>query len=391
MDRSRRNGLIGCTLLGLAMLGIWGYQFRGRILHGENDFLQLYAGARLAGTPLLYDISANQRIQLEVRNIHVEGVYYTRLPFYAWLLSPLGRLPYLSAYATFQLLCLAVFGTFLYQFARRYPETLVLASMSAPVFVNFANGQDAATVAALAGLAYLLAERQRDFGAGLLLSLCAIKFHLLVLLPIALIAHRRWRILGGGLAGGTVWIAASFATAGWDWPRRYLDLLANPILHPSPELMPSFHNVADAYQLGLTLEIAFGLTIAALVAWTAARSNFATSYGLALAAGPLVCHHAYSQDLTLLIPAAAIFVIGDAPKVLRSLSFIAALPPVCFLALVGRPYSLVITGLLCAMVLAAAWPVMRRQRSKLEATDAHSFEEDSVHLAGHVRVGPELR
>jgi hypothetical protein len=355
MDRSRRTGLIGCTLLGLTLLSLWGYQFRDRILKGENDFLQLYAGARLAGTPLLYDIPANQRIQLEARNIHVESVYYTRLPFYAWLLSPLGRMPYLQAYAVFQLLSLALFGVFVYQFAKRYPETLVLVSMSAPVFVTFANGQDAASVAAMAGLAYLLAERRRDFSAGLLLSLCAIKFHLLVLLPIALVAQRRWRILGGGAAGGAVWLAACFLTGGLDWPRRYLDLLSNPVLHPSPELMPSFHNAVDAWRLGLGVEIGIGLVVAALVGWTAHRSNFATAYGLALAAGPLVCHHSYSHDLTLLIPAAAIFVIGDAPKLPRSLSFLAALPPVCFLALVGRPYSFVITGFLCALVLAAAW------------------------------------
>ncbi len=363
MVRSRRIGLIGCTLLGLTMLGLWGYQFRERILRGENDFLQLYAGARLAGTPQLYDIPANQRIQLEVRNIHVESVYYTRLPFYAWLLSPLGKLPYLPAYAVFQFLSLALFGTFLCQFTRRYPETLVLASMSAPVFVNFANGQDAASVAALAGLAYLQAEKRRDFVAGLILSLCAIKFHLLVLLPIALIAQRRWRILNGVLLGGAIWVAASFLTAGLDWPKRYLDLLANPALHPSPELMPSFHNAADAWQLGLGFEIGLGLLVAALVGWAARQSNFATAYGLALAAGPLVCHHSYSHDLTLLIPAAAIFVIGDAPKILRSLSFLAALPPVCFLALVGRPYSFVITGFLAAMVLAAALPEWRRQAS----------------------------
>jgi hypothetical protein len=357
MDRSRRTGLIGCTLLGLTLLSLWGYQFRDRILTGENDFLQLYAGARLAGTPQLYDIPANQRIQLEARHIHVESVYYTRLPFYAWLLSPLGHLPYLQAYAVFQLLSLTLFGAFVFQFARRYPETLVLVSMSAPVFVTFANGQDAAGVAAMAGLAYLLAEKNRDFAAGLLLSLCAIKFHLLVLLPIALIAQKRWRILGGGAAGGAVWLAASFATGGLDWPRRYLDLLSNPILHPSPELMPSFHNVADAFHLGLPLEIGLGLLVAALVGWAAHRSNFATAYGLALAAGPLVCHHSYTHDLTLLIPAAAIFVIGDAPKILRSLAFLAALPPVCFLALVGRPSSFAITGFLCALVIAATWAV----------------------------------
>lgn len=353
-------GLIGCTLLGLTLLSLWGYQFRERILRGENDFLQLYAGARLAGTPQLYDIPTNQRIQREVRNIHVESVYYTRLPFYAWLLSPLGKMPYLPAYAIFQLLSLALFGTFLYQFTRRYPETLVLATMSAPVFVNFANGQDAASVAALAGLAYLQAEKRRDFWAGLLLSLCAIKFHLLVLLPIALIAHRRWRILNGGLAGGAVWVAASFLTAGVDWPKRYLTLLANPALHPSPELMPSLHNFADAGQYGLSFEVGLGILAAALVGWAASQSNFATAYGLALAAGPLVCHHSYSHDLTLLIPAAAIFVIGDAPKALRSLSFLAALPPVCFLALVGRPYSFVISGFLAALVLAAALPDWRR-------------------------------
>ena len=81
--------------------------------------------------------------------------------------------------------------------------------MSFPLFVGMMNGQDAVLLLPLIAWALRCSERGEDFQAGLALSLCAIKPHLLVLVPLALAVQRRWGVLRGGLAGGAVLFALS--------------------------------------------------------------------------------------------------------------------------------------------------------------------------------------
>jgi len=54
--------------------------------------------------------------------------------------------------------------------------------------------------ACMAGV-LLLSNRGRDVPAGLLLALCTAKPHLFLLLPVALVARRRWRLLASASAG----------------------------------------------------------------------------------------------------------------------------------------------------------------------------------------------
>jgi len=83
----RKQFYIVCVLLGLVLFSMWAWPVRKRAWLGENDFLQLYAGGRLVGTPELYDYKAHERIHMEVTEQHTyyPSIYFTRLPYYALL------------------------------------------------------------------------------------------------------------------------------------------------------------------------------------------------------------------------------------------------------------------------------------------------------------------
>jgi len=72
-----------------------------RVLNGENDFFSLYSGARLSGSGELHSVEAHQRIAREARVPFMQSVLFTRPDYYAFLLRPLGWLPYRTAYWLF--------------------------------------------------------------------------------------------------------------------------------------------------------------------------------------------------------------------------------------------------------------------------------------------------
>jgi hypothetical protein len=285
------------------------------------------------------------------------SVYYTRLPFYALVLKPLGSLPYFTAYWTYQAVSLAVFGVFLFLYATRiYKELIVFASLSVPLLINFANGQDAGLVTAFAGFALLLARRGRGTLAGFVFSLATIKFHLLVLVPLAILIHRKWDWLKGGIAGGAFLMALSVIADGTGWPARFLGVVSNPELHPGPEHMPTFRNVAWLLSGGdnRPLEIGLSILVAAAMAYLVARIvDFEVAFCLCLALGLVVCHHAYSQDLLLLLLPLAIFATKPGFKLLRGVTMAVALPPTAFLLFTGFPYSTGVPALLLSILVAA--------------------------------------
>ena len=75
-------------------------------LAGSTDFMSFYAGGRLLGTPDLYSRSRAWQIQSTTAGSSSNRPFI-RLPFYAVLLWPLSRLPYLPAMYLWQLLSVA--------------------------------------------------------------------------------------------------------------------------------------------------------------------------------------------------------------------------------------------------------------------------------------------
>jgi hypothetical protein len=333
-----------------------GFLQRDRFFSGQNDFLQLYAGAKLSGTPDLYSPIAARRIHRECVGIELVGVYYSRPPFYADLLRPLGHLPYRAAYWTFESISFAAFVVFLILFVPQCKELVLFSSLCFPLLSNFLNGQDVTLVLLLAAGSILAIRHEHDFVAGLLLSLCAIKGHLFVLTPLVFLIHRRWMVLSGGAFGGAVLAVMSFLSDGPDWPRRYLTLLSNPELHPNPSSMPNLRGLV----FGLTGEeypaMYWMLTVIVVVGvvWLAWKiRDLEMAFAMSMVAGLLVGYHAYLQDAVLLLPF-AIVIAKSKVVLLRVLMALAILPPIYICLLMGRPWNVAVPLMLITVLGVAA-------------------------------------
>lgn len=187
----RRSTWLPALLCILGMLSLVAYWWSGRvkIAAGANDFLMIYAGARLAGTPQLYDSEARTQVQIRVSGHSGAALEFTRLPFYSLFLWPLGRLPYRTSYLLFQALSLCAITAFVFLWRgtpRRW--TAVACCWSSPLSSVLAQGQDVSFLLVWLALAVRW-EQSRPWLAGLVLSLCAAKFHFFVLLPVWLAAR----------------------------------------------------------------------------------------------------------------------------------------------------------------------------------------------------------
>ncbi len=131
-------------MIGLCLLGLLIRAEPRRALFGQNDFAQLYAGARLAGSAELYERGANLEEIRRNLGFSMETVVYTRSPFYARMLKPLGWLPYRWAYWFYSLMGLGMMVWFVARFRGEAEALGVLAGMGMPLAITLVTGQDTA-------------------------------------------------------------------------------------------------------------------------------------------------------------------------------------------------------------------------------------------------------
>jgi multidrug transporter EmrE-like cation transporter len=296
--------LIVSCLVGLIALTMPFARDWDDIRHGLNDFPQFYLSSRLLGTGHLYDHAAMLAQQRQVLGRTCVTMPYLRLPYVAVLLAPFSHLPYSVAYALWQMLSIAALALFVWLWPASRSLSLVIVCWFMPAAANLINGQDLAFLILWAAIAVVLVRRGRHAGAGLVLSLCAAKFHLFLFLPVLIVSRRMWR-LGAGLAAGVaVLLAVSFLAAGWAWPVAWLQSIRSPEANPNLAKTSLVGLVAAAVH-GPALWVAVGallLLAGAIVYRLARRSSFALGLAAALAAGPLVAVHVYMQDYMLLLP-----------------------------------------------------------------------------------------
>ncbi len=280
-------------------------------------------------------------LQREITGGVSPALVYIRLPFYSLFFVPLARLPYLAAYAVYLGIQLAVLGLWIRAAWLTTPKLALSAAVCLPLLLAFGNGQDVILVTALAGLAWLHADR-RPVLAGLLLSLCAIKIHLFVLVPLALLRHRAFRMLGGMLAGGSVLLGLSFLAAGAHWIPEYLHVLSRKEIHPQVKLMGNLRSLAAAFQVESAAWVLMAGT-AILALWLIWRSSSLPSALLVALASALILNtHVYLQDFTLLLSVVP-FVAGLGLTLWQDRLWKFLLSPVPYLAaLPGPPLSAVL-------------------------------------------------
>jgi hypothetical protein len=303
-------------------------------LRGVTDFMDLYAGGRLAFSNYLYDTAHVLQVEAATEGSFSPTRLFMRLPYYAMMFWPLAHLPYPLASAIWEVLCVASLAGFAVLWPAPKRWTVVLACCwSLPMFMTVAEGQDIGLLLLWIALSALLQRKQKPAAAGLIISLCAAKFHLFLLLPLWIIGNRLWRFGAGLVQGGITLLVLSFFNGGLDWPPRYYRFLRVPGNNPYAELMPNLHGFFATWQHAAGWEMLSTAVIAVLV-WLAVR-NGNTEYGFAavLVGGLLTAPHDYMADCALMVPAALAVLSGSKIGHLRLLS-VFLLTPILYLCLI---------------------------------------------------------
>jgi hypothetical protein len=134
-------------------------------------------------------------------------------PTFLLVVVPLGELPYPAALALFVLGTAALWAALVRQILPDKRAWIVAAAAPAGL-ITLIDGQNAFLTGALAGFALLWLDR-RPVAAGILVGLLAVKPHLAVLFPLALLAEGRWRSIAAAAATVLALCLASLAAFGW--------------------------------------------------------------------------------------------------------------------------------------------------------------------------------
>jgi len=360
-----RLAVVAVCLCGVAanVWFAWNLFLPGAAGTGRNDFLELYAGGQLAGSPDLYNQASVRAAEL--RAIGESGLPFPRLPYYALLLKPLTWMPYRTAYAVWIVILVAALAAFAILWPHVSPAgKWMVCCWSLPAWVSVFNGQDVALLLLWAALAVWLLRRGKEATAGAVLALCAAKYHLVVLIPLVILAQRRWRMAAGAVGAGAAMLAVSFLVAGASWPREYWAALAGPGIQQAVSRMPNLHGLLSVMPFGLALEVVAAILVAATVFLAARRtSEFERPLALALVGSLLVSPHTYLADCALLLPALMMTTGGGAAANRRLISGVALATPVpWFLMQLPLPLPTLTRALMVALVYGMAdslglrWP-----------------------------------
>lgn len=341
------------------------------------DFLSFYIGgsmARHGDFAHLYDLDVVRKVQAglfpDARNV----VPFTRPPFYAALLAPLTLLPLVPAFWVWVSAQVAVLAGCWLWLARRFgSDALVFAALYYPTSVGIYNGQDPVWMLAIFLGCYALAERERPLAAGAVLGLAVAKFHLLLLIPLALILQRQWRMLAGFCAMGALCAAVSVALGGPGIIPQYAALLlhhgAIKTFEPPPELQMSIRSIALNAGVDSTLVTAALIALCVLAMVLACRrAPLWRWFSAASAATLLVSPHVYRYDAGLLLLPICLAIFCSQSRLTRIAAATAAIPIPYMAAFFGPPFSMTPSVVVLLFLAALAWESYLESRSAERTT-----------------------
>jgi len=281
-----------------------------------GDFSHYWIAARLAwaGEPAsAYDALRLQAWFKDFFGASTQIVWFYP-PTFLLLLLPTAWLPYLAAWLVWILLTLVGFVLIVRRLAP-HPSIIWWTLAFPGTFQNFGYGQNGFLSVILVGGGLLLLE-SRPFLGGLLLGLFTYKPHLVVLVPLALLAGRHWRALGGLLTGAIVLGLASLWVFGLDTWMVFLESLRHswqslasgkvgsggvlPLIK-MPSVTAALRLAGVGAPAALAGQAAVSLTVAAAVAWVWARRAGVAGRNALLVLGVLLfTPYEFVYDLTLL-------------------------------------------------------------------------------------------
>jgi hypothetical protein len=309
----------------LVLSVIWNFH-TGRTLFGNpiaTDFANYWTASSMAlsGNPAAaYDI--NKLFGLEMKIFGASspmGVGWYYPPTFLLIVLPLALLPYLPALFTWLASTFALESLILYKISPT-ANIFWLSLFSTGNFCNFLFGQNGYLSASLLGGGLLLLDTYPVAG-GLLLGMMSYKPNLALLIPIALIAGRRWRALLSAGASALAMVLLSFMVLGYQVWIEYWKITAVPMMLSGKigpwSIMPTIYSTV--LSLGFDLFTAYTVQclvmaiVAFLVAWAWYReTNFVLRASILTLGIPLFTPYAFSYDLAILsLPLVWLWVDGQ--------------------------------------------------------------------------------
>ena len=349
----------------------------------QHDFLNIYTGSSLAREGRFAELY-DQRVQLskerELLPETAELIPFVRPAFYAALLAPLSLIPYETALWCWLLLqFLLLVGCWLWASRKFGSDALIFGALYFPTAHGISSGQDSSVMLLILIGAYVLAERGRPFWSGAVLGLALQKFHLLLLLPPAMLLRRQNRMLFGFGAAAIVEVVLCALLSGIQGMQLYVELLtAKDIeaLSPLPALM------INLYAIGENLNIDSPLLSGALAVLTLALTGIAVwkalywrSLAAAVAGSLLIAPHVFRYDASFLLLPLWLVMFVSKSSFSRFAAFALLVPIPYFIAIFGKPYGAVPPLAILVFLIALA------RENYLESHRQRSPVGDEVSLA----------
>jgi alpha-1,2-mannosyltransferase len=371
-------------LLGLCIVAMVGWVALADGLTDRNgkpigtDFSSFYAAGSLA-------------LEGRAAEVYTPAAHYAReqklfgenTPYYSWNYPPvflliaaaLALLPYALALALFQAAGLGLYFLVIAAIlapARRHDSVIArnwlpVAAAFPAVFINLGHGQNGFLTAGLLGAA--LVRLERPVIAGLCFGLLCYKPQFALVIPIALVAAGRWRVIASATLTVIALIAISWFCFGadcWTAFAASTETTRKVLLEQGSVGFERLQSAFAAVRLwggSVPLSYAVQGVVSALAvlatAWAWRMSdNHALKAALLVTATALTSPHMLDYDLVMLAPALAYLTLvicedgaRDFDKSLLALIWITPLLARSAAGLIGIPLGLLATLALCALVL----------------------------------------
>jgi hypothetical protein len=197
------------------------------------------------------------------------------------------------------------------------------------------------------------------FAAGLCLSLCAAKIHLLWPFAAVLLLRSERRFRYGSIVGGAGLALLCFCGDGRQWIPDFLHSVRLGEASANLEIMPNLHRL-----LGGTPWLEVMATIAVLLAigFAARDSDWKLGAAAALPGGLLIGRHSFVADCSLLLPAVAI--LSERLPARRAWWVLILSPVVYWPSSLGYPLPTVLA--ICGVLSLAVFSTVPGQRVAVE-------------------------
>jgi hypothetical protein len=230
-------------------------------------------------------------------------------PTYFLTVLPLAMMPYLMALGVFLAASIAAWRSVVRRVMPLKEAKWAILALPAAL-VCIVHGQNGLLTAALLGGALLTLDR-KPILSGVLIGLLVIKPHLGLLIPIALIAARRWTTFVSAAVTVVVFCLAATAVFGIDlWfvffenlgnVRGYVDSGWLPWgMIPSPYVLARSLHVAPDFAMAIQLAALAAAALAVWRVWSAPGASFNLKAATLCAGTMLISPYVFYYDMTIL-------------------------------------------------------------------------------------------